>query len=210
MSKKCNKDKKILTEHGVDGALMLGFYDDLFKIQFEFYDNLIGDCETFSEVTLLEYVANSYEKSCLTLFKCVDEYDLDKSINFNKNCSYRFLPAMFCFRHYVELKLKCLYMIINNRSFENEHDLEKLLKPIKDEGIDCKGFKKAINLINNYEKNDTSFFRYLIDTNFECVKEINVKIHIFNEIKSIINEITIEYREIRKTFRFSKKKDLIN
>ena len=54
MSKKSNKDKKNLTERGVDGALMLGFYDDLFKIQFEFYDNLIGYCETFSEVTLLE------------------------------------------------------------------------------------------------------------------------------------------------------------
>ena len=104
MSKRTNRDtsKKLLTECGIDGGLLYNLTDDKFEIQFEYYEDSEKDSKTFSEITLLEYVATSYGESCLTLFRRVEQYDLNKIISFNRSCSYRFLPAMFCLRQYIE------------------------------------------------------------------------------------------------------------
>lgn len=204
MSKRTNRDtsKKLLTECGIDGGLLYNLTDDKFEIQFEYYEDSEKDSKTFSEITLLEYVATSYWESCLTLFRRVEQYDLNKIISFNRSCSYRFLPAMFCLRQYIELKLKCLYMLVNRTSFDNNHNLKELTSFIKEKGFSLNNFNVAINFVNKYEHNDAAFFRYMIDKNFKCTKKISMNMHMYNQIHDMILNMENEYNKVKDKVRY--------
>ena len=64
-----------LTQKGVKYALLKTFYNKKIVINFQFSDNFFFQGKTFSEITLLNFVAKSYANSCLTLFKKLTEYN---------------------------------------------------------------------------------------------------------------------------------------
>ncbi len=204
MSKRTNqeKSKKPLTECGADGGLLIDFTEDVLTIFFEYENNDFGQMKTFSEITLLEYVASSYGESCLTLLRRVEQYNINNSINFNRDCSYRFLPAMFCLRQYIELKLKCLYMLVNRTSFDNNHNLKELASFIKQKGFPLNNFNVAINFVNKYEHKDAAFFRYMINKNFKCTKKISMNMHMYNQIHDMILNIENDYNKIKEKIRY--------
>ena len=101
-----NNAPKIVQNEGCYKAILREYFEDEMCINFRFYDNLILGKETYSVITLLDFVAKSYADSCLTLFRRLEDYDFNNMPTQNNNISLRYLPAMFCFRHFIELKLK--------------------------------------------------------------------------------------------------------
>ncbi len=149
--------------------------------------------KNFSEITELNFVAESYARACLTLLKEVNKYNLGNQTSINKKRIYRYLPAMFCFRHYLELRLKCLYMDLTKESFSMEHSLSKLLEEVKNAGFNMDSFDKAVEYISNLEKNDDSYFRYLISKSFKSVDKLTIPVHEFAKVNNWINKIEIDY-----------------
>lgn len=170
-------------------------------VKFQFNDNIFYQGRTFSEITLLNFVTKSYANSCLTLFKKLTEYnpkDLDNIKN--TNIAYRYLPAMFTFRHYIELRLKTLYMILAKQSFTFNHNLSALLKEVKEAGFDKNVFDEPIKFIDKYEKHNDEHFRYLITKEFQCTKKLEIPMFQFDKIKKFIQDIEKVYDEIELKF----------
>ena len=188
MSKK-KKDKYVLKTEGVYKALSKTCFENVVIMNFKFFDDFIYDGETFSEITVLDFVAKSYAESCLTLLSKVDTYQFDDTHSSVNYTTYRFLPAMFCFRHYLELRLKCIYMEINFTSFETSHNLIDLYNDIKEHSLDFKVFEEPINYINQFENGNEEFFRYLISKNFVCCESLPMPMHDYSKIKKYISSI---------------------
>lgn len=190
-----------LTQSGVKYAILKTFYDDKIVVSFQFRDNMLFHGETFSEITLLNFVAKSYANSCLTLFKKLTEYNPQETNSIkNESISYRYLPAMFTFRHYLELRLKTLYMVLKKQSFNFDHNLSALLGELKESGFNSNVFDEPIKFIENYEKGNDEYFRYLITKNFQCTKKLEIPMFQFDKIKSIIQDIEKVYDEIELTY----------
>lgn len=184
-----SKDKYELKTVGAYKALSKTYFDNSVSVNFKFYDNLIFDGETFSEITLIDFVAKSYAESCLTLLSKVNNYQVNDPVNISNYNIYRFLPAMFCFRHYLELRLKCVYMEVYFKSFEISHNLRVLYDNIKEYSPDFEVFEEPINYIDQFENSDEKFFRYLISTKFEPTDSINMPMHDYSKVKNYISNI---------------------
>jgi len=192
-----NKEKLKLKPKGYLGATEYQLFDSYARINFLFKGGL-GDDEmfvNFSEINILNFVADSYKCSCLTLFLKLREYVNVKTLAGTIYCAYRYLPAMFCFRHYIELRLKCFYMKQNREFCEvcNGHNLTEICNKIKEKGFSLKAIKQAIEYVNNIEKNDETFFRYLISPSYNCSKNIKIEMLEYDKIRGIITEIEKEY-----------------
>ncbi|NCA92051.1 hypothetical protein EOM82_02215 [bacterium] len=181
------------------------FYgNEKMEYHFRFMETILKDeddkpVESFSERKVLEFLANSYSHSCLTLFEYMEKYEHANTYSTMDDCSFRFFPAMFCFRHYLELKLKYLYIWYTNNCFNtNSHNLEDLLKELRNNGFQSDVFDKPIAWINKYEKadplskGDDAYFRYYINNKLIC--NDNVDITMFNY--KLANELiaNIEYQ----------------
>ncbi len=171
------------------------------KININFYDKK----ETFSEYSTLCFVVESYKNSCLLLVEKLEEC---------KNCSEGqikylstlYLPTMFCFRHYLELKLKQLYIWYYGESFITDNDghkLNKLLNDLhKDENVKYEILSKAIRFVEEHEKfsfngeKDASYFRYLIDKNFESEKSLTFSLSDIEKIKLYLTELDFRINQI--------------
>ncbi|MBR3864450.1 MAG: hypothetical protein IKJ19_04995 [Clostridia bacterium] len=188
MSKK-NKDRYVLKAEGVYKALSKTCFENVVTMNFKFFDDFIYDGETFSEITILDFVAKSYAESCLTLLSKVDTYQFDDTHSSVNYTTYRFLPAMFCFRHYLELRLKCIYMEINFTNFETSHNLIDLYNDIKEHSLDFKVFEEPIKYVNQFENGYDEFFRYLIPKNFEYCESLSMPMHDFKKVKNYITSI---------------------
>ena len=186
-----NKDRKPLKEKGAHS------YNATLKSDKVIYDFRVNPNDPkqqgiVSEKNLLYFVALSYKNSCLKLLEQMRKYDKDKN-NYNSLAKY-YLPAMFCFRHYIELELKLLYMDWHNEQFLNNHNLKDLLKDLEKNGTCDIGVFKApleylaqLEQINN--KPNFEFFRYLIDANFVCKESIEIPMFEFDKIQHFINQI---------------------
>ena len=192
------KDRKHLQEKGIDGAIHKTYYKDKIVVDFRFTDsNFRIDTENFSEKTVIDFVAKSYYKSCLSLLNQVSKYDYDSKYHEMDNCAYRYLPAMYCFRHYLELKLKYLYMVYANESFNAEsHSLSTLLTELKSKGFTHNVFDKPVEYIESLEKIPNSqqhscdfYFRYLIDRNIVCQESLEIPMFEYEKIKEYILDI---------------------
>lgn len=171
------------------------------KININFYDKK----ETFSEYSTLCFVAESYKNSCLLLVEKLEE-SKNCSVGRIKYLSTLYLPAMFCFRHYLELKLKQLYIWYYGESFitdKDGHKLNKLLKDLqKDENVKFEILSKAIGFIEEHEKfsfngeKDASYFRYLIDKNFESEKSLTFSLNYIDKIKLYLTELDFRINQI--------------
>ena len=59
-----------LKERGVDGAIRSRYTEDKIIVDFHFTDRtILPDTENYSEKTVVDFVARSYYKSCLTLMR---------------------------------------------------------------------------------------------------------------------------------------------
>lgn len=211
MKNNSKKSKKPLQEIG-DDAVKWEFFEEQFNINFNFKIKLENKTEKFSsEINLLDFVARSYAESSLTLSNKILNYSPNNSLVDIKYEAYRFLPAMFCFRHSVELRLKYFYMLIKRESFDNKHSLSELLKILKDNHFQSDIFDKAIEFINNFEGNKDEHFRYLIDTSFNCEYKIEIKKSDIENVIKFVKEIEKEYPKLKNKIRDSQTKiDCIN
>ena len=157
--------------------------------------NYKEDCfgvNIFNEVTLLNFVAQSYAKSALELYKKVAEYDSEDA-NEEKDTTYFYLPAKFCFRQYLELKLKCLIMIYKEKSFKTIHKLSSLLEEVKKSGFNYQVFSEPIQYIENIENGDCTLFRYLIDKDFNSKRNFLIPMFDYEKVKQYIDNIENKY-----------------
>ena len=189
--------RKPLQEKGLAGAIHKTYSTDKITVDFHFVDNtILGKIENFSEKTVIDFVANSYYKSCLTLLAEVKKYvPTDKKSKMDA-CAYRYLPAMYCFRHYLELKLKYLYMCYANESFNVTcHTLSDLLNELKAKGFSSNVFDEPISYIEALEKikngqvKEDSYFRYLINKKMVCQESLEIPMYEFSKIKNYITDI---------------------
>ena len=171
------------------------------KININFYNKE----QSFSEYSTLGYVVESYKNSCLLLVEKLEQC---------KNCSEGqikylstfYLPTMFCFRHYLELKLKQLYIWYYGESFRADKDGHKLNKLFDDlqkhPSVDLVCLKRAINFVEEREKisftekNDITYFRYLINKNFESEKSLTFTLSDIDEIKFHLTELDFRTNQI--------------
>lgn len=148
--------------------------------------------ENFSEKNVLYFVARSYKDSCLKLLQQMKSYD--NNITLSENLALLYLPAMFCFRHYLELQLKLLYMDWHKEEYCDSHDLNLLLENLeKNNTCNMSVFKEPIEYITKLEqingKSAVEFFRYLINREFECKESIEIPMFEFDKIFHFIGNI---------------------
>jgi len=198
MSKKCHTRKQ-LNEVGYSGAMGLHYSENEMWIDFRLdYDPLgISVPESFSEKTVLDFVTRSYADSCLTLLDRMSKYKDAEDYTSKNNCAYRYLPAMFCFRHYLELKLKCLYLYFHNESFDtNCHTLQKLLDDLKkNSAFQSDVFDEPIAYISEIEKYEpngkveASCLRYLVSNEFKCKEHLRIPMFELAKVRKFILQI---------------------
>ena len=144
-------------------------------LHFEYDADTQHGIETqFCEQGELTYVAESYFRSSIKLLSYVDkisDFNDDKS---NYNLTFYFLPAMFCFRHYVELKMKIVYLDLKKDKFIVKHDLHFLRENIEQSGFTKHCFDEAIELIDSYEQGHDEFFRYLLTKDFVFTTDVSI------------------------------------
>ena len=193
-------ERKSLQERGVEGAIHRTYYKDRVVVDFRFSDdNFRTNTENFSEKAVIDFVAKSYYKSCLTLLNQLNNYKYSDKYRLMDECSYMYLPAMFCFRHYIELKLKYLYMIYANESFNvKSHCLQDLLDELKDKGFKHNVFDEPVkyiesleNIPNSQQHSSDFYFRYLVDRDIVCQETLEIPILECKKIQQYI--LDIEY-----------------
>ena len=182
-----SKIKKWNTQNeGKYNAVKITNIPDGTVLQFE-YEVVtgMGIKTQFCELGELTYVAESYFRSSMKLLSNVDEINNSKDVKTNYNLSFYFLPAMFCFRHYVELKMKIIYLDLKKDKFIVAHDLHFLRDEIEALGLTKHCFDDAIALIDSYENGQDEFFRYLLSKDFVFTKDIKIPYHLKNKIENI-------------------------
>lgn len=182
-----------------NGGISYSYYNDLAVI--DFCDN---DKQLPAELMEFKFVVDSYFESCFILLIEVEKYLSAENIKEKRLSLLKYLPAVFCFRHYIELKLKFLYMKHTGTSFNsNTHDLSVLLKELQNvSGLEYAIFNNSISYIEKMEKtvnntNFVAFSRYLVDNQFNFQKNINIVLKDVKKIKQNLIEIEgrIETRE---------------
>ena len=201
MGKKKNIPKSLENQ---SGEITYSCYDD--KAIIDFCDN---DKQAPAELTEFKFVVDSYFESCFVLLTEVEKYATSDGFKDKKRCLLKYLPAVFCFRHYIELKIKYLYMQHTGKSFNtNEHSLSVLLKELQeDSGLDYAIFNSSISYISEIEKIDNNerfdaFSRYLVDRNFNFSKKLSIVLDDIKRMKRSLVEIEgrIEEREQSQWF----------
>lgn len=197
--------RKKLNEKGIEGAMAITYGEDRMIIDFKTPNGFLGmDGESFSEKTVFDFVATSYASSCLTLLSRMKEYYKAEDYRKKDQCSYRFLPAMFCFRHYIELKLKYLYMCYHQEEYLGNHNLRKLCEDLKKDNLFDMGiFDEPIEYIEKIEKFipngkvDESYFRYLANKNFQFQEHLEIPFSDIEKIENYIREIEFRVSQVR-------------
>lgn len=199
-----NKRRNIISKK-IEKAQGLSFelFDDAVKIVFLPLKERekINECN-HSEIDIIGFVTNSYKNSCLRLLKEMSRYKCNKDQKSVIDYMHYYLPAMFCFRHYLELKLKYLYMVWCKKSFYMGHSLNNLLSELEDEShTEFSFFEEPIEYINMLESAITSsqeeYCRYLIDKDFNSNSSLVIPMFELKRILSYINTI-----ETRTTIMF--------
>ena len=182
-------------------ALEYEFGDDWYTVNFSFnggMDKDEEDIENFSEEMVLGYLATCYANSCLTLISILEKYNTTENLTEKRNIASRYLPAMFCFRQYVELKLKELYIDIKNELPNFIHDIEVLKNSIERElKVNIVAFDQALDFIKDKEKRSQTFFRYLSKNASEYVDKLQFCVAEFDTVRKLILNIGKCSQEIK-------------
>ncbi len=142
--------------------------------------------ENFNELNVLHFVANSYMNSCI----CIIEKIKKGLHNKKDDIITLYLPLMFCFRHYLEMKLKLLYVDCANELFDKGHKLSDLRDALNGKGyIDVNIFNSAIDYIENLENNYPEHFRYIVATDYKFTDKLIIPKNVCDVIFNYINHI---------------------
>lgn len=200
MSKNKKETRKLITN--TDGVYLYKFYDDKITIDFRV------DGEPYSELSVLKFITDSYKNCCLELLAKFEHYNFHDLEKKNIHLASFYLPAMFCFRHYIELKLKYLYAHYYKESFlmnSDGHKLKKLLEDLQKRYNNKFGiFNKAIEWIDNHEKikpledSIDSYFRYLADKEFNFESHLEISITEIKEWIENIGELEFRLEQIKQ------------
>ncbi len=186
-----------LNEVGI-GGMRRTYKENQIEIDFRTYGHplCINDDEQFSEKTVMNFIVQSYASSCLTLLNQMKTYKESKTHKSMNDCAMLYFPAMFCFRHYIELKLKYLYMCYTDKPFKaNTHDLSFLHGELVKAGFKHNVFKKPLQYIEDREfymdikDSDAFVFRYLIKQDFKCKEKLIIPMFEFDTIQTFITDI---------------------
>jgi hypothetical protein len=191
-----SKERKPLKETG-QSLVGYKYFDDRVTIDFSIDRIIDGNLKSnFSEMNIINFDANSYRVCCLTLLKNMTKYKDAQTYSEKEYFASMYLPAMFCFRHYIELKLKFLYMYFCKETFTPTHDLNTLLADLKNNSdFTLSVFDEPIDYINNVEqfmpdgKVEVAYFRYLCDLNFEWQKHLEIPMFEHEKIRQYILNI---------------------
>ncbi len=162
-----------------------------------------------SELLELKFVVDSYFESCCVLLQQVKKYQHAKNFQTQKKYILKYLPAFFCFRHYVELKMKYLYMLYTRNTCPTTHDLTNLKTQLCDAtGCRFDIFSKAISFIERNEHVDENarcveYSRYLADRNFNFANSVSVDMDEVAEMLERIIEIEGRFRDQEQVEEFS-------
>lgn len=180
-------------------ALQYNLGEDEVSVDFRFIGGLDGeDLENFSEQKILDYLATCYANSCLTLLSSLEKYTQTENLIEKRNIAYRYLPAMFCFRHFVELKLKGIYVEIKNEMPDFNHDLEKIKKIIEENlNKPLIAYQQALDFLEEKEKSSQTFFRYLSNKSKEFVDKIHFSMKETETVRKLISDINICSQDIK-------------
>ena len=160
------------------------------KITINFDTNIKFYDKSITQLTTLDYTIKSYFYSAIILAEKLLHYDFDDRNTYYNNFLY--LPMMFSFRQYVELKMKYLYTYCYEKSFPNTHVLSELRDNLKDtEFYGIFGGNSSIDVcefIDNLEK-APEYFRYILDKNCQGVTEISIDIKTAEKVIYYCREI---------------------
>ncbi len=188
MSKK--KNDWISQEKGQLNMVKLTKDETGASLHFEYDIKNGNSSETqFSEIGELSYVAESYFRSAIHLISKVDEIENQSDVKKQYNLSFYFLPAMFCFRHYVEMKLKIVFLRMKKDKFFIIHNLNEMKDEIENMGFTKNCFNEAIEFIESYEKGQVEFFRYLLNKSNVFTKEFKIENKLKEKMVSIYKQI---------------------
>ena len=175
-----------------------------------------------NDASIFFLAANSY----LTAFYVLSE-QMKKSFEADAQKELRrlVLPYYFNFRHYVELELKALIIVLTNEAPQMVHDLDKLWQVFSD-NVDKLNFymdivntnvtnesfekvksdvqvhiKQAYELLEEYIKEEPAveYYRFLFDTKFELSKTI-VELDFGYEDK-LFRDLATEFKVINAKLR---------
>lgn len=196
---KNNTNKSI----NVERFFQYKFYDDKIQIDFQVNDY---PC---AELVAFEFATASYENAALLLFTELEHYSVQDTKIRKQYMSTLYLPAMFCFRHYIELQVKSLYMWYFRKPLsldnKNLHILRQLFEELqKKSNNKFTIIATAIEYIEKYEKfstshaYDSSYFRYLANKNYDFEEHLEIPISDIGKIKNYIIEIDFRTKQIKQ------------
>lgn len=156
-----NGNRQKLNPIGITGHYVVQNNQDNTTVRFRFNVNLQDETtqENFSELNVLNFVVNSYKNSCLYMANIINKNQSKK----RSELLSLYIPLNFCFRHYLELKLKLLYSDFTDETFLFDHSFSDLTKDLKNNAnYKANIFDAPIKYIENIEKGYPEHFRYLM------------------------------------------------
>ncbi len=192
------------TVQNPDGEITYSCYPE--KVEIDFCDNAKG---IPSEIMALRFVTKSYFDSCIVLLNEVEKYSFSNNIENTQKCIFKFLPAFFCYRHYIELKLKCLYMEETGEYFGTVHKLTSLLEALeKKTGRDFSIFRYSIAFVEQNEKKIgdaelDSYSRYLVNKIYSFAQNLTINISDVKMMKWTLISIEERIEDIQNILLFN-------
>lgn len=189
MEDKLSKMKdKTLHSKGNPNFYVVRENDRDIEVAFRYKEKLTDgkEKENFNELNVLDFVATSYKNSCF----CIIEKIKKGLRNKKDDIIILYLPLMFCFRHYLEMKLKLLYVDCAHELFDKGHKLSDLRDALKGKGyINVNIFDSAINYIESLENNYPEHFRYIVATDYKFTDKLIIPKDVCDVIFNYINHI---------------------
>lgn len=179
MSKR-EKEEEPLQESGCINAVIVNTDDEKCYIQFEFKAN--GQ-KHFIDRNVIGFVAESYYLSAMNLIANIEKIKETKNLKEHYFYAKYYLPALFCFRQYLELKLKLMYMKLNETQFLSGHKLEDLLKALKMLGFTHSCFEQPISFYKNIEKGCVELTRYMVDKRWVYQKDLTIDLNLKEKLR---------------------------
>lgn len=182
-----NKTKKKLNQSGNPNYYLVTDNKNESIVSFKYIEKYPdgSEQENFNPLNVIDFVAKSYQNSCLSLIE-----KINKGLTKDRRSLISLLPLLFCFRHYIELKLKLLYADNKNEEFSTCHDLIKLKENLeRDCNYNADIFDEPINYIANLENGHNEHFRFLVTKDFTFTDKIIIPTNIGEKIFNYIHRI---------------------
>lgn len=197
--RKSKKMKEIETEDS-----SIEYIGELEKLTIHFLGTQTNKKIGSSILAVLPFLIDSYKNSCLQLLHTLKQHIPFNEAKKSKYYATFYLPAMFCFRHYVELKLKYLYAYYGQKTFETNHNLRSLASDLN-KVYPNNLFDSVVDYIDSLErffpegKTDDTYFRYLVDKNFVVENSLEISLQNIEKVEFFITELEFRIEKIQES-----------